>query len=34
VPDLSFDLTITGDNADGTISGELGDHNVHFVRAR
>jgi hypothetical protein len=30
--DLSFDLTITGTNADGTISGELGDHGVHFVR--
>lgn len=33
-PDLTFDLTITGATADGTISGELGDHNVHFVRAQ
>ena len=29
---LSFDLTVMGTNADGTISGVLGDHEVHFVR--
>ncbi len=33
-PDLTFDLTVTGATADGTISGFLGDHDVHFVRAR
>lgn len=33
-PDITFDLTITGATADGTISGELGDHGVHFVRAQ
>jgi hypothetical protein len=32
-PDLSFDLSINGATADGTMSGELGDHPVHFVRA-
>jgi hypothetical protein len=32
-PTLSFDLTISGDTADGTLSGLLGDHAVHFVRA-
>jgi hypothetical protein len=32
-PDLAFDLAILGANADGTISGLLGEHNVHFVRA-
>jgi hypothetical protein len=32
-PNLSFDLTISGTTADGDISGELGDHQVHFVRA-
>lgn len=32
-PNLTFDLTISGATADGTISGELGDHQVHFVRA-
>jgi len=32
-PDITFDLTIAGSTADGTISGELGDHDVHFVRA-
>ncbi len=31
---LSFDLTINGATADGTISGELGDHGVHFVRSQ
>ena len=31
---LSFDLTITGASADGTISGELGDHGVHFERSQ
>jgi hypothetical protein len=30
--DIAFDLTISGTNADGAISGELGDHGVHFVR--
>ena len=33
-PGISFDLTITASTADGTISGELGDHGVHFVRAQ
>jgi hypothetical protein len=33
-PNLTFDLTISGATADGTISGELGDHQVHFVRAK
>jgi hypothetical protein len=33
-PNLSFALTISGATADGTISGELGDHAVHFVRAQ
>jgi hypothetical protein len=31
---LTLDLTISGPTADGTISGELGDHAVHFVRAQ
>jgi hypothetical protein len=30
---LSFDLTIQGASADGTISGELGNHSVHFERS-
>jgi hypothetical protein len=33
-PDLTIDLTVTGATADGTISGLLGDHDVHFVRAQ
>jgi hypothetical protein len=33
-PDLSFDLTINATTADGTMSGLLGDHAVHFVRAQ
>jgi hypothetical protein len=33
-PDLTFDLTVTGATADGTIAGLLGDHGVHFVRAQ
>lgn len=33
-PNLSFDLTISGTTADGTISGELGNHQVRFVRAK
>jgi hypothetical protein len=31
-PDTSFDLVLAGDSADGTISGGLGDHRVHFTR--
>ncbi len=33
-PVLSFDLMLTSTTADGTISGLLGDHDVHFVRAQ
>ena len=31
---MSFDLVITGTTSDGTISGELGNHGVHFVRGQ
>ncbi|MGH7437063.1 MAG: hypothetical protein ACRENE_15420 [Polyangiaceae bacterium] len=31
---IAFDLVISGSRADGTISGALGDHAVHFVRAQ
>lgn len=33
-PNLAFALVVAGANADGTISGALGAHNVHFVRAQ
>jgi hypothetical protein len=33
-PGLSFDLSIHGATADGTMSGGLGEHPVHFVRAQ
>ncbi len=33
-PNLYFDLMVAGTSADGTISGALGDHNVHFIRTQ
>jgi hypothetical protein len=31
MPDVTFDMQVIGANADGSVAGTLGDHNVHFV---